>query len=172
MRTGTDTLTRIRPIIPDDREPLRQILEDTLVFTDEEIHTALELIDGVIADPENKDYSIRIATGQNDEILGYYCVGPTPLTVSTYDLYWIAVNPTIHNKGTGTQLLNHAENLVQSHGGSLIIAETSSLPKYENTRKFYIRNRYQEVARIRNFYKVDDDLVVYGKYFSQQQGVK
>ena len=172
MRTGTDTLIRIRPIIPNDREPIRQILEETRVFTDDEIDTALELIDAVLGEPDHKDYTIRVATGQQEEVLGYYCIGPTPLTVSTYDLYWIAVKPSVHNKGTGRQLLHHAEQLTQSFGGTLLIAETSSQPKYEHTRSFYLRNSYEEVARIKNFYKADDDLVVYGKYFSQQQGDK
>jgi GNAT superfamily N-acetyltransferase len=168
MRAGTDTLIHIRPIISDDREPLQQILEETHVFTVAEIHIALELIDTVLENPATKDYIIRTASGQDNDVLGYYCIGPTPLTVSTYDLYWIAVKPSIHNKGTGSQLLHDAEQLVRSSGGSLIIAETSSLPQYENTRMFYLRNRYQEVARIRNYYKMDDDLVVYGKYLSQQ----
>ncbi len=158
--------------MPEDREPLRTILEETSVFTRDEVGVALELVDTVLENPEKEDYMIRVAADPDHRVLGYYCVGPTPLTASTYDLYWIAVSPSRHGKGVGTQLLEHAENLMQSLGATLVVAETSSQPKYEPTRMFYVRNRYREVARIKNYYKADDDLVVYGKYFSQQHGVK
>jgi hypothetical protein len=57
--------------------------------------------------------------------------------------------------------------MVKSQGGRLIIAETSSRPKYEKTRKFYLSNKYEELARIKDYYQIDDDLVIYGKYVSQ-----
>ena len=101
------------------------------------------------------------------EIIGYYCVGPTPLTRGTYDLYWIAVKPSLHGSGIGKQLLHHAEEWVMAQEGRLIVAETSSQPKYESTRMFYIKNEYREVARVRDYYTVGDDLVIYGKYVSQ-----
>ena len=55
---------------------------------------------------------------------------------------------------------------MQGRGGRLIIAETSSKPSYDGTNRFYVRNSYCEMARIRNYYEKGDDLVVYGKYFS------
>ena len=66
----------------------------------------------------------------------------------------------------GKTLLKHSEELVKSRGATLMIAETSSKPSYDNTNRFYLRNAYREVARIRNYYAEGDDLVVYGKYFS------
>ncbi len=166
MRAGTDTLTDIRPLRAEDREPLRRILEATGVFTADEVATALELIDAVLADASHPDYRIAAATGESGEAIGYYCVGPTPLTASTWDLYWIAVKPQEHNRGVGRQLLRHAEQFIASLGGTLVVAETSSQPKYEPTRQFYLRNEYAEVARIRDYYRAGDDLVVYGKYLS------
>ena len=167
MRIGTDAVIEIRPVISEDLAPLRRLLEETRVFTEDEVRTALELIDIALVDPENRDYLIQTAVDTDLGVLGYYCIGPTPLTVSTYDLYWIAVKPSNHSRGTGRQLLRHAEETVRAKGGTLVIAETSGMPKYENTRQFYLKNDYAELARIRNYYKVDDDLVVYGKYLSQ-----
>jgi hypothetical protein len=46
----------------------------------------------------------------------------------------------------------------------LVVAETSSQPKYEKTRRFYLTRGYAELARIRDYYRRGDDLVVYGKY--------
>ena len=157
----------IRQLQPTDKYPIRIILEETSVFTKEEIQVALELIDTALNNPFQNDYMIYSGVSQDGNVLGYYCVGPTPLTIGTYDLYWIAVKPSIHNNGIGKQLLDHAESLVGARGGHLVVAETSSQPKYESTRKFYSRAGYKELARIKDYYKKDDDLVVYGKYVSQ-----
>jgi ribosomal protein S18 acetylase RimI-like enzyme len=149
-----------------DREPLREILVGTGSFSEDEIAIALELIDAVLDRPGQKDYVIRVCR-DGDEVLGYYCVGPTPATESTYDLYWIAVAPGMHGKGIGKALIAHAEQLIQLRGGRLVVAETSSRPQYEKTRRFYLSAGYAELARIRSYYRADDDLVVFGKYLSQ-----
>lgn len=150
-----------------DREPIFLILEQSSVFTTEEIRVALELIDIVLHDPHQKDYIINSCISGNGEVIGFYCIGPTPLTNGTYDLYWIAVKPSFQKKGIGKMLIHHAEELVKSQSGRLLIAETSSQSKYESTRIFYIGVMYQELARIKDYYKIGDDLVIYGKYVSQ-----
>jgi len=156
---------KIRPLRRDDREPLRHILLDTGVFTDDEIGIAMELLDVTLDVPDQRDYII-FTYEEGGEVLGYYCVGPTPGTEGTYDLYWIAVSPGLHGKGVGTRLNAHAEAFVAGRGGRLLIAETSSRPRYESTRMFYVRRGYAELARIRDYYRPGDDLVVYGKYLS------
>ncbi len=167
MRVGTDALIDIRPVKESDREAIRIMLIGTDVFTPEEVAVALELVDIALQNPSQEDYRIFTGVDEEENVSGYYCIGPTPMTRGTFDLYWIAVSPAMHNRGVGKQLLAHAERVIAESGGRLVIAETSSQPKYEGTRKFYLRNSYEEVARIRDYYKVDDDLVVYGKYVSQ-----
>jgi ribosomal protein S18 acetylase RimI-like enzyme len=165
-------LITIRQIRSADKDPIRIILEKTSVFTDDEIAVALELIDIVLNNDHQKDYIIYTAVSEDGNVVGYYCIGPTPMTIGTYDLYWIAVKPSAHNKGIGKELLNHAELLIKQRGGRLVVAETSSQPKYENTRKFYISAEYQELSRIQDYYKTGDALVVYGKYVSQHRDSK
>ena len=99
MRAGTDTLIAIRPIAAEDRAALARILAATAVFSAEEIATALELIDAVLDDPRHPDYEIAVA--DDGGVRGYYCIGATPHTRGTYDLYWIAVDPAIHGQGIG-----------------------------------------------------------------------
>jgi GNAT superfamily N-acetyltransferase len=140
-------------------------LIETDAFTPEEIGIALELVDIVLEKPEQRDYMIH-TYDDGTNVLGYYCIGPTPATQGTFDLYWIAVGPSEHGKGIGGALSAHADELVKSHGGRLIIAETSSQPKYKKTREFYLSHGYSELSRIREYYRVGDDLVVFGKYLS------
>ena len=150
-----------------DREPLRQLLAETGYFSDDEIAIALELVDAVLDHTEQQDYIIRVYR-DGDAVLGYYCVGPTPATESTYDLYWIAVASLLQGRGIGKALIAHAEDLIRGLGGQLVIAETSSRPQYDKTRRFYHLCGYAELALIRGYYRPGDDLVVFGKYLSQR----
>jgi GNAT superfamily N-acetyltransferase len=162
-RTAEEHISRLRPLEPADRSQILTLLRGTEVFTDDEIAIARELIDCALEKDGQEDYIIT-SYADGGAVLGYYCLGPTPATEGTYDLYWIAVHPSMHGTGIGAALDAHAEELIRSRGGRLIVAETSSQPKYGKTRSFYLRRGYAELSRIRDYYKPGDDLVVFGKY--------
>lgn len=153
----------IRKFEQSDKEPVRNLLVHTKSFTDAEVDVAIELVDIFLDNPNQKDYDLYTAIEDN-EVLGYICIGPTPLTEGTYDLYWIAVSPAAQGKGVGKQLIKYAEEIVKRNNGRLLVAETSSQPKYQKTRDFYVSAGYEIVSRIKEYYKVGDDLLVYGKY--------
>lgn len=155
----------IRALKPDDRPVLMDILGRTGVFSDEELAIALELMDAAIDNPAQKDYVFFVAADEADIAEGYVCIGPTPATKGTFDLYWIAIDPLRYGKGAASRLMKAAEDYICAHGGTLVIVETSSTPKYDRTRAFYCKEGYAELARIRQYYKPDDDLVIFGKYF-------
>ena len=68
--------------------------------------------------------------------LGFICYGPRPLTHTTFDVYWIAVDPAQQGRGIGNALLRYFEALVTRQGGHLIVIETSSQESYAATRAF------------------------------------
>jgi ribosomal protein S18 acetylase RimI-like enzyme len=154
----------IRPFRKEDLAPLVEIVKATDVFRPEEVDVARELMEVVAEQPGQKDYVIATHEDESGVLRGYYCIGHTPMTESTYDLYWIAVDPRMHGRGIGKQLLLHSEAYIKAHGGKLVVAETSSLPKYEKTRLFYEHNQYTEASRINDYYARGDGLVVYIKY--------
>ena len=156
------TSIRIRPFTLEDRVPILDILHRTRMFTHEEIEVARELIDAWLYHPEQKDYILYTAEGEG-KVTGYVCYGPTPATEGTFDLYWIAVDPIYQRSGIGKQLLLFTEKRIQEGNGRLIIIETSSQEKYAPTRSFYERNGYTLEARIKDFYRVGDDRLIYVK---------
>ncbi|MDZ7332581.1 MAG: GNAT family N-acetyltransferase [candidate division KSB1 bacterium] len=156
-------MIEIRKMIAEDRTAVSRILEQTDMFTAAELDVALELIDIYLTNNEQKDYIIYVATNERKEVVGYVCYGPTPATDGTFDLYWIAVSPAMQQQGVGKALLNFTEQQVMLHNGRMIIIETSSQPKYKPTQDFYLRNRYQIEARIKDFYRVGDDRLIFVK---------
>jgi len=126
---------------------------------------ALELIDISLRHPEQKDYDFLCAVDEKDQAMGYACFGPVPLTKGTYDLYWIAVDPVRQGLGLGSQLLKRVEEEVTKRQARMLLIETSSQPKYTQTRNFYLKNGYVEVSRIKDFYALGDDRVTYQKKF-------
>ena len=82
---------------------------------------------------------------------------------AVYDLYWIVVDPASQGKGLGRRLIEYVEQDVLSRGGRMILIETSSQETYGDTVRFYERSGYHLAARIRNFYRIGDDKLVFQK---------
>ncbi len=101
---------------------------------------------------------------------GYACWGPTPGTDGGYDLYWIAVDPRAQGGGYGSTLMREVETLLRGRGARLLVAETSSRASYAQTRDFYERGGYVERARVRGFYAVGDDRVIFSKLLAVGAG--
>ncbi len=152
----------IRSLRASDRAAIARIVRSTGNFTPAEIETALELVDEALADGEASGYVIDVLE-DDGRVVGYVCIGPTPLTDGTWDLYWIAVERTGQGKGYGQRLLRHAETEVRRRGGRLLLIETSSQESYGATIRFYERAGYRLEARIRNFYRPGDDKLVFAR---------
>ena len=147
----------------EDGAQIHAIDAATSVFNQEEVECVDELWEEYLArGPEQSGYYFIVAK-ENGRVLGYACYGPRALTDRTYDLYWIAVDPTARGGGIGKKLLAAAEEAVRALGGRLLIVETSGLPKYEPTRAFYHATQYLLEATLKDFYSDGDDLVIFTK---------
>ncbi len=158
------------------RGRLREILEATAAFRDDEIEVALELFDESCApnaarlpfDPGQgvASYEFVGAFTREGELTGYVCYGATPGTDRTYDLYWIAVHPDHQGAGGGSRLLEEVERRLRDREARVLVVETSARTSYAETRRFYERRGYREDARIGDFYAPGDDRVIYTKRIS------
>jgi ribosomal protein S18 acetylase RimI-like enzyme len=154
----------VREVRQGDRDEIREALIVCGSFTDEEVRVALEIVDVGLVGGIEGDYPLFAAEIEG-RVRGYVCIGRTPLTFSTWHLYWICVHPAAQGKGVGRALQEYAEGFVRSHGGDRVVLETSGKPSYARARNFYQAAGYIVVGRICDFYKVGDDCVVYCKTF-------
>jgi ribosomal protein S18 acetylase RimI-like enzyme len=160
-----NTELNIRPLDPSDRPFIEKMVISTGKFNDVEVSTALELVDEALNRGEESGYLFAVLEyGKKDRaVRGYACYGPTPLTQGVYDLYWIVVDPASQGEGFGRRLLEHVETDVLSRGGRMLLIETSSQESYGATIRFYKKAGYKLVARIKNFYRIGDDKLVFSK---------
>jgi ribosomal protein S18 acetylase RimI-like enzyme len=160
-----NTELNIRPLDPSDRPFIEKMVISTGKFNDVEVSTALELVDEALNRGEESGYLFAVLEYEKKDraVQGYACYGPVPLTQGAYDLYWIVVDPKSQGKGFGRHLLKFVETDVLRRGGRMVLIETSSQESYGDTVRFYERNGYHLVARIRNFYKIGDDKLMFQK---------
>lgn len=160
---------KIRSLVQKDRGSLRSMLIGTQVFTSEEIAVAMELIDIVLKDSDQKDYRVDCMVDDEDRPIGYICYGPVPMTQGAFDLYWIVVDPRFQGQRIGFRLLDFLEEVVRATGGRMILVDTSSIPQYEKTQKFYSRKGFQEVARVPDYYRPGNDRITFCKNLTENE---
>lgn len=153
---------RLRAPRAGDRDRVLGVVEATGVFRPEEVAIALEVFDGAMEHPGG-DYHAIGAFDEDNALVGFTCFGPTPGTVATWDLYWIAVHPAAHRHGVGRALIEAAEQAIADADGRLVVVETSSRADYAPTRAFYGALGYATTARIPDYYAPNDDLIAYTK---------
>ena len=152
----------IRPTSPTDTPTLLALADGTRVFKPLEIVALREVLDDYHA--ANHAEGHRSVTAEEaGQVIGFTYYAPAAMTDRTWYLYWIAVRQDLQTKGAGTRLLRHAEEDVRQSQGRLLLIETSSLPQYEPTRRFYLKHQYEQAAVLRNFYADGDDMVVFRK---------
>ncbi|MFQ6044831.1 MAG: GNAT family N-acetyltransferase [Gemmatimonadales bacterium] len=159
--SATQALIELRQPLGADLARAREIVAAAGIFRQAEIDIAVEVLEDATKTPGDDYYAL--GAYERGTLVGFVCYGPTPGTVATWDLYWIAVDPAVHRQGVGRQLLAACENSIREHGGGLIIIETSSRDDYRATRAFYEAHGYTAAARVPGYYAPRDDLVIYTK---------
>jgi ribosomal protein S18 acetylase RimI-like enzyme len=157
--SGTLTLPSLRSLTAADRGRIEDISRAVGIFRTDEISVALEVFDGAVAG--SPDY-LAVGAEHDGRLAGWICWGPTPCTLGTYDLYWMAVDPARQGAGIGTALLHAMESRLTGLA-RLVVVETAGRAEYAPTRAFYQARGYRVASRIPDFYAPGDDQVVYVK---------
>jgi GNAT superfamily N-acetyltransferase len=152
----------IRATRPDDTPTLVELARATGVFKQLEIQALREVLDDYHATNQAQGHRCVTAGGAG-RIDGFAYYAPSSMADRAWYLYWIAVRPDLQARGLGGRLLRHAEDEARARDGRLLLIETSSLPHYDLTRKFYLKHGYAQDAVVHDFYADGDDMVVFAK---------
>jgi ribosomal protein S18 acetylase RimI-like enzyme len=152
----------IRPTTAADTPHLLALTEGTGVFKPHEIEALNEVLSDYHAETHKYGH-VAVTYEEAGRILGYAYYAPAAMTDRTWYLYWIAVKRDTHAKGIGSKLLRYAEDDIRQRKGRVLFIETSSLPHYELTRKFYLKHGYEITGVLRDYYSDGDDMVVFRK---------
>lgn len=151
----------IRPITQDDTNAVMTLAEASGLFRPHE----LEELNGGLIDYFDGDQSrshFWLADDDDGLVSVAYCA-PEVMTEGTWNLLFIAVRPDLQGQGRGTTMLHHVEQALTERGERVLLVETSGTTALERTRAFYLKNGYDEEARIREYYRAGDDKVIYRK---------
>ena len=155
----------IHETLDNEIEPIMALVHGTRVFTEDEVSVARELLEDAVRNVAETTYKSLTAVDEGRPV-GYILYGETPVTVGTYDLYWMAVDSAVQGKGIGRALVVEMERRLKEAGGRLVRVETAGAPEYVATRAFYDRIGYPEVSRVPDFYWPGNALHTYIKVIS------
>lgn len=148
----------IRKIEKKDIPHLKNIIDSTGLFPS-------ELLDDMIADyfnnPNSSDIWLTLEVDGAPVVIAY--CAPERLTSGTYNLYLIAVLKDHQGKGLGASMMQYIEQMLKEQGHRVLLVETSSLPEFELTRRFYDKSNYRREAVIREFYQKGEDKIIFWK---------
>jgi GNAT superfamily N-acetyltransferase len=152
---------------PEERDitRVREIIESTKFFYDHEVEIAVELVVERLTYGESTGYNFVFAETDGFTV-AYSCFGPIEMSKTSFDLYWIATHKDFRGQGIGRKLLEETCTRSREMGCSILIAETSGLEHYAPTRAFYINNKFDLEARLKDFYAIGDDKLFYTKRIS------
>lgn len=162
MKTEPKNVTIRFEVITSDLIAVEKIVSSSGFFRPDEVPVAVDLVTERLEKGAESGYEFVIAD-VDGLTAAYACFGLIPCTLYSYDLYWIATHEDYRGQGLGKIVLREVEKAITALGGKTIYVETSSLPNYEPTRAFYLKNNYIEKTRFEDFYNDGDDKVIYIK---------
>lgn len=148
----------IRPVGRGDVDGLKAVVDATGLFPSALLDGMLEAF---LVGERPDEYWLTIDRDGHAAGIAYYA--PERMTVGTWNLLLIAVDPGQQGRGLGQALMRNAEMTLAGEGQRVLLVETSGLPEFERTRGFYRQLGYTEEARIRDYYDAGEDKVVFWK---------
>ena len=138
-----------------DRVALERSLRATTSFTADEIACALSMVD----DDEYEWFAAR----EDGVPRGFLCVGEAAMAEKSFELYWIWVDPAARGRGVAGRLMDRFDDVCRSRAMRLATIYTSSTEPYAAARALYERSGFRVAARLEEFYRAGDDLIIYRK---------
>ena len=141
----------------DDVVALQSVLDETELFPSEMLP---DMLAPALA---GETEAFWLTCHFDGEPVGLCYTVPEELADGTWNMLALAVRPDLQGKRLGQALVQAAEQHLKDQGQRILIVDTSGTDAFDQTRKFYAQNGYQEEARIRDFWADGDDKIVFRK---------
>jgi ribosomal protein S18 acetylase RimI-like enzyme len=156
------TAVMIRPTVLADTPALIALTQGTGLFLPIDLAALDSVLEGYHREEIHAGHR-AFTYEQNGQPIGFVYYAPAAMTDRTWYLWWIVVSKQVQAKGLGSQLLKLAEDGARAEKGRLLMVETSGLPTYELTRKFYLKHGYEQAGVLKDYYADGHDMVIYRK---------
>lgn len=143
-----------------DNAKIIDIISRVNNFNSEDKRIAIELINHYL-EYDDGEYLIDVILSDGN-VLGYVCYGQASLTKGVYEIYYIAIDPNNQGRGLGKMLMQNVEKKLVGKA-RMILLETSSDESYLATQRFYLKIGYAEIFRIKDYYDIGEDKILYQK---------
>lgn len=150
---------KIRPAIAQDAPAIGHLAESTDLFP-------ADMLGDMIAPYLSGAPTDLWFVAEDGDVLGFGFCEPERMADGAWNLLAIAVDPGKQGGGVGAALLRYLEAELAAAQARILIVETLGTDEFQMTRDFYLRNGFDEEARIRDFYEEGGDKVVFWKRVS------
>lgn len=147
----------VRALRREDLADVRLVLDSTGLFPASMLD---EMVEPFLSGDAPHVWLVAIGEGQAH---GFAYCEPERMTEGTYNLLAIAVSADRQRSGIGAELVRQVAKEVRKSDGRLLLVETSTDPDQDGARAFYLREGFDEEARIRDFYAPGQNKVVFWK---------
>ena len=150
--------TNIRFSTPADLTAAKGIIDQVELFPS-------ELLDDMFCtNPDDSEQSEFWLTYDDSAPVAIAYCAPEPMADGTWNVLLIAVHPDRQSEGIGAQIMSFVEQKLSAQGVRVLLVETSGTDHFIKIRSFYKQLGYHEEARIREYYGVGDDKIIFHKF--------
>ena len=146
----------IRPAGAEDIAAIGRLAEATDLFP-------AEMLGDMIAGYPNGLNPDLWFVAEEADVLGFGFCEPERMADGAWNLLAIGVSPDRQGQGIGAAMLGYLEAALTKAEARILIVETLGTHDLQPTRDFYLKNGFDEEARIREFYEDGGDKVVFWK---------
>lgn len=151
-------MSGVRSVMQNDVADLKKVIDTSGLFPS---YLLEGMMQAYFTNPDSEEIWLTQDVQGTPAVIAF--CAPEKFTNGTYNLYLIAVHAAHQSKGIGAEVIQYIEDLLRSKGGRVLIVETSGLPEFERTRKFYDQRSFQRIATIPDFYNEGEAKVVFWK---------
>jgi ribosomal protein S18 acetylase RimI-like enzyme len=151
----------IDPAKPEDAPAIHRIAQDAGVFSSQEVLCVGEMLDAFFDPSPTDDFVFLVARNGGRAVTGFICYGPTSFADRIWEVYWICVERRHQRNHVAQELMGRVYAEVCAKSARALYLETSDSTDYAPARAFYLRQGFECVAHLNDFYKQGEGKVIY-----------